>query len=96
MLTVEKKKIKSENQNPRLVAITLVSTAMVLVMILCLWMWKTGCRVYKVKDGNKVQIRAGSRKNKGIICEATEEIIDEAKNDDNVILSRYSTEVTFL
>ena len=47
-------------------------------------------------DGNKVQIRAGSRKNKKNICEATEEIIDEAKNDDNVTLTRHSTKVTFL
>ena len=78
MLKVEKKKVKPENQNPlKLASITLGSAAMVLVMILCLWVWKIGCRVYKVKDGNKVQIRAGSRKNKGTICEATEEIIDE-------------------
>ena len=37
MLKVEKKKVKSENQNPlRQVAITLGSTAVVLVLILCL------------------------------------------------------------
>ena len=95
MLEVEKKTVKSENQNAmRLAAITLGSTAMVLVMILCLCVWKTGCRVYVVKDGNKVQIRAGSRKSKGIICEATKQIIDEAKEDDSLALSRYSTEIT--
>ena len=95
MLEVEKKRVKSDDQNSmRLAAITLGSIALVLVAILSLCVWMTGCRVYVVKDGNKVQIRAGSRNNKGNSFKATEQINDEVKEDYNVTLSRHSTEIT--
>jgi len=96
VLKVEKRNIKSEKQNlmSLMVVVPAGISALALVLILCLCVWRSGFRVYVVKDEKTIQIKAGSRKNNTNDSEVKAQMGEKVKGDDNVTLSRHSTEIT--
>merc|ERR1719427_233498 len=77
-----------------MVVVPVGTSILVLVLFLCLCVWKSGFRVYVVKDEKTIQIRAGSRKQKINDSEVIAQMRSEDVGDDNVTLSRHSTEIT--
>jgi len=93
VLNVGKKHIKSENLNSMSLMIVGASV-LVVIFLLCLCVWKSGFRVYVVKDEKSIQIRAGSRKHKTNDSEVKVLTRDKVNENDYVTLSRQSTEIT--